>query len=282
MRFTTTTVLISISSLFIGTVSAQSSDTAKAKHFAVGIGIPYLYFRDKVSSDLAYQGFGLGELNISKIKLNPLKSIQQLEINLGLGSAKPDINNKSDLDKSATIIYYQFSYAYLKYLARSKDQTIQFYAGAKVSSDAQYIIYPTVNNVRAYNFNWLSLQASLASSYEIKIGKKSHQLWYQLSIPVFSINARPLAYNGLIPTESIWNQEESVLKPYFTDLKVSSLHNNFSLQSNLSWDMPIRKNKLRVSYNWLYQNNSVSINTLNSVRSNIMVSYLFHLKNRSK
>jgi hypothetical protein len=274
--------LFSFFCLLFGTLSAQTADSTKTKHLAIGIGIPYHYFRDKVSSDLAYKGFGLAGLNISKIKVNPNKSVRQLDIYFGLGTAKPDLDNKTGFNKSATIPYYNFSYAYLKHLANRRNQSLHFYAGGKILSDAQYIIYPTVNNVRAYNFNWLSLQASAMASYEINIRKSVHQFWYQLSIPVLGINARPLSYNGLIPNESIWNQSGSALRTYFTDLKMTSVHNNFSLQSNLSWAVLIKKNKLRLSYNWLYQHNNVSVNTLNSVRSSLMVSYLFYLKNRVK
>jgi hypothetical protein len=274
--------LFSLFCLLFGTLSAQTTDSTKTKHLAICIGLPYHYFRDKVSSDLAYKGLGLVELNISKIKVNPNKSVKQLDIYFGLGTAKPDLDNKTGFNKSATIPYYSFSYAYLKHIADHKNQALRIYAGGKILSDAQYIIYPTVNNVRAYNFNWLSLQASAMASYEINIGKKTHQFWYQLSIPVLGINARPLSYNGLIPIESIWNQSGSALRAYFTDLKMTSVHNNFSLQSNLSWDILMKKNKLRLSYNWLYQHNSVSVNALNSVRSSLMVSYLFYLKNRVK
>jgi hypothetical protein len=269
-------------SLLFGTLSAQSTDSTTTKHLSIGIGLPYHYFRDKVSSDLAYKGLGLAELNIGKIKVSPNESVKQLDIYFGLGTAKPDLNNKTDFNKSATILYYNFSYAYLKHLANRKNQTLRIYAGGKISSEAQYIIYPTVNNVRAYNFNWLSLHASALASYEIKFGKRKHQLWYQLSIPLLSINNRPLSYNGLIPTKSIWDQNESSLRPYFTDLRASSVHNNFRLQSNFSWNILIKNNKLGLTYNWLYQHNSVSINTLNSVRSSVIVSYLFYLKNRVK
>jgi hypothetical protein len=267
--------------LFV-TISAQSIDSCKIKHFGIGLGIPYHHFRDRVSSDLAYKGLGLAELNIYKIKINPHTSIKQLAFSFGTGSIKPDLKTKTDFNKSATVLYYGFSYAYLKHIHTKKNKAIQFYAGGKISSDAQYIIYPTVNNVRAYNFNWLSIQLSALASYNIQLGKKLTQLWYQIALPVFTINARPAAYSGLVPTSSIWNQNESSINTYFKDLKLSSLHNNFNLESNLAWDISINRNKLRLAYAWLFQYNTVSIHSLNSVRSSVSVSYLFHLKNRTK
>ncbi len=271
-------LLYGVFHMAVNQLVAQSQDSLKTSHLALGIGVPYHAFRDRVASDLAYQGFGFAELNLSKIKVNPNHSLKQFDINLGLGSAQPNIINKTAFNKSATMIYYNFAYAYLKQLPNPKKETWHFFAGGKAASDAQYIIYPTINNVRAYSFNWLSLQASAMAIYELKLGKRNHRFGFHLSIPLLSINARPLSYNGVIPEESVWDQEGSAIRAYFTNLKLSSIHNNLMLQSQLFWDFNIKKNNLRLTYTWLYQNNTVSVNSLNSVRSSLSVSYLINRK----
>jgi hypothetical protein len=263
-------------------VFAQNLDSLVTNDLGLGVAVPHFNFRDKASSSLAYKGTGLAELSINKLKINESNYIKQFAFDFGYGSAKPAIKNISDWTKSASIFYFDLHYGYLKKLKQFKENKIAVYAGAKLSSNGQFIVYPVINNVRAYNFNWLSLQASSAIAYNFNVRKTKTKLWYQLSIPVFSLNKRPTSFDGTIPVEAVWSQEGSASEAYFKHPKATSLHNNLVIQSTFWWDLPLKHKKIRVSYSWLYQRNTSVLNPLASVKSALGVTYLMHRKKHKK
>jgi hypothetical protein len=58
------------------------------------------------------------------------------------------------------------------------------------------------------------------------------------------------------------------------------LHNNLVFRNDISLDMPVRKNKLRLQYFWQYKYNTISVNTLNNAASAVHLAYLIQLNKK--
>lgn len=259
----------------------SNTDSSKTRHLSVGLSIPHFTFRDYTSSSLAYKGYGIGELNFVLNKTSN-NSIWQINMQLGIGNAKPDLKNKNNWNENAEIYYYSVEYNYLKSIKQNIYNKLKIYAGGILASNAQYVFYPTINNVQAYNFTALSIQVTSKVSYNLKIGKKNTIVSYQLATQIFGYNSRPLSYIGVIPENAIWNQKENSISLYYKNGKTSSFHNNIVIQSSLFWNLKLKKNRICFGYQWLYQNNKVSINTLTSIKSSFSVAYQFNLSKNKK
>lgn len=221
-------------------VAFSNTDSTKTKYLVVGLAVPHFHFRDYTSSSLAYKGTGLGELHINIGKTSS-KSIWQVNAQLGLGTAKPKLKEKNDWNEGAKIYFYNFEYSYLKNIKQSKYKKLNFYAGGITASNAQFILYPTINNVQAYNFTALSIQASAIVNYNFKISRKKTLLTYQFATQIFGLNSRPMSYIGTIPSSAIWNQNENSIGMYFKGSRSSSFHNSIVVHSSLFWHLTLKK-----------------------------------------
>lgn len=259
---------------------AQQKDSLSSKYLSFGLGIPHWNFRDEASSSLAYQGRGALELNFSKMKMKLDRKFTQFNIEIGLGGAKPDIENRDDWNKSTYIIHYDLSYTHLRRVSPHGHSKTTFFVGGKLSSNAQYFVYPTINNNEPYSFNWGDLQPSGMAVRNYSFMGIEGQLSYQLSFSLLALNVRPTTYTGVLAAEYVWNQKGDNTKNYFDKGKLTSIHNNLIINSLFAWDINVRANKLRLSYSWLYHRNTVAVNQLSSVKSTVAISYLFNRKNR--
>jgi hypothetical protein len=260
-------------------LQAQSLDSTRLKQFSCGIGIPYFHTRNLASSQLSYEGIGLLELNIGQQRLKKYESISQFEFSFGLANPSPKIKEKTDWNKPLSILNLQMQYTYLKGLNSHSKQGIHYYAGGAVSSILQYINYPIQNNVVAYNFNWFNLNLSGGFITDLKLGSKNMCLHYLLSIPILSYNDRVSSYIGTVTPKAVWSQDDNN-SFLFKDAQFTSIHNNLIINSNLSLNIPIGKNELKIGYNWLLQNNTSRVNRVITVKSSLSVAYCFTKKKK--
>ncbi len=258
---------------------AQSLDSAKLKQFSCGLGIPYFHTRNLASSQLSYEGIGLLELNIGQQRVKKYESISQFEFSFGLANPGPKIKEKTDWNKPLSILNLQMQYTYLKGLNSLSKQRIHYFAGGGLSSILQYISYPIQNNIAAYNFNWFNVNIAGGLISDLKLRNKHMRLQYILSIPILSYNDRVSSYIGTISPKAVWSQNDNT-SFLFKDAQFTSIHNNLIINSNLSLHIPIGKNELKITYNWLLQNNTSRINRLITVKSSVAIAYCFTKKKK--
>lgn len=249
-----------------------------ARYFEVGIGLPSVTIRDRVTTSNAYSGTGLAAFHLANSKQNGWNWFREFRFNTNLMNAQPDIENLTDWNKSASIFTYGFTYRKLKGTRVNSTKKWHFFAGGSLSSNGQVAIIPAVNNSMAYNFNWLQACAEGMVQRNFNFKKKKFQFIYQVSLPIAGVTVRPLSYIGLPPAAALWNQFDSDLNILFAYPKFSSLHNNFMFANAINVDMHFSRSKLRLQYNWQYIYNTVSINSLHSIVSSVNVAYLVKLK----
>lgn len=250
------------------------------RYIQVGIGLPSIYFRDNTSSQLAYKGSGLLAFHFAGSKQIQHKFYREWNFQARFQEAKPDINNISHWNKLASIYMVSFMYKKLKEIQLPRARSWNFYAGASLGSNLQLAVIPAVNNTLAYNLSWLQLGLEAMIKRDISIKGQHMQFTNQTSLPIFGVNTRPLSYVGLPPQEIIWSQNSSIGASLFTHPKLFSLHNNIALCNNISVDHLRKKSKIGLCYSWLYQYNTVAINSLNSIMSCISINYSIQLKNK--
>lgn len=260
-------------------VAGQKNDSLISNYLALGLGVPQWNVRDNVSSSLAYKGIGLGEFSLSKMKIKS-NCIKHFSLTIGLGGVRPNIKNKTDWNTSAEIYSYDIGYSYLKPI-NTENKVTRFYFGGKVSTNAKVFIYPVINNIISYDLNWLSIQPTGMITHDFKLKKVKSRLIYQFSIPILAFNSRPKSYIGLFPSEDVWSQDSEIGSSLFSDILPTSIHDNLNLESTLCWDVYTKKNKLRLTYNWLYAYNKTAVNSLVSVKSSVTLSYLIQLNKKS-
>jgi hypothetical protein len=256
-----------------------SVKTAK-RYFEIGTGVPFITFRDRVSSSSAYQGNGSLNLHLGNTKLTDQKKYRDFSFGFNAMQTKTNISGLSDWNKTAQIITYHFLYRKLKHIAQSKNKKWDYFAGASAGSNAQFANVPERNNRYAYNFNWLQLglEAMVKRNFEWK--NKQFEFTYQASLPIVGVTVRPQSFVGLVPANVLWAQNSNSSEILFSSPKLSSLHNNFMFRNNISLDMQLKKNKLRLQYDWQITSNTVAPSSLNSIISSINIAYLLKLKNK--
>jgi hypothetical protein len=262
-------------------LKAQQNDSAVVSNWGVGVGIPHLYFRDQVSSSLAYKGLGFFQLQGIYFR-EKQQVIQQVQFDLSVCSSKPTIHNRPDWNSAATSISFDLSDVYLRRINKttSKNNITKYFIGGRVSSNAIYTLFPVQNNLQAYSVNLISIALAGALAYQPYSGK--NKFYYQLAIPFIGLNVRPLSFVGTIAQEQIWDQDGNVLKLFVHDPQLASFHNAITINSLIAYQRQLKKNSLRVSYAWNYEYNTVSVNTLNRIASSVTLTYNFHSKARIK
>ncbi len=257
----------------------KKTEQNKIRYFEVGLGLPYLTFRDKTTTALSYSGYGIGSLNLGNSKQDANKIFREYCFNTTVIGAKPDLKNLTLWNKGANIINYNFFWRKLKGIGESKDGTWNYFLGGSFIHNGQLAIIPSANNSFAYNFNLFQLGLEGMIKRDIHWGNKSFQFTYQASLPFVGLNVRPQSYIGLPPQSSIWGEISNV-DALFVAPKFASLHNNFIFRNDISLDKNLGRNKLRLQYRWQFTHNTVAVNSLNSVAAAINLSYLIKLKNK--
>lgn len=262
-------------------VIGQKKDSIITSNLALGIGVPQLNFRDNVSSSLSYRGIGLGEFNFSKMKTKS-NCIKSFNFNIGVGAGRPNVKNKTDWNTASNVYFYDIGYSYLSQLkVKRNDVKTKFYLGGKIGSNAEVSTYPVINNVATFNLNWLSIAPSGIMTHDFQIRKTASRLTYQLTVPIYALNVRPLSYVGLLPAENVWSQEDDLGGAFTSGIKQTSLHNNLTIHSTLHWDLYKKKNKLRLTYDWLLYYNTRAVNSLIFIKSSVTLSYLIQLNKKA-
>jgi hypothetical protein len=254
-------------------------ERTKIRYFEIGIGLPSITFRDRITTSLAYSGSGLASLHLGNTKHDANKMFCQFSFDANVMGAKPAITNVSAWNKKASIFNYSFTYRKLKGVAQSKNKKWHYYAGASLSHNGQLAIIPSANNSLAYNMNLLQAGVEGMVKRDFQWHNKDFQFTYQVSLPLLGLNVRPQSYIGLPPQDAIWG-DASTISTLFKDPRFASFHNNFIFKNDISLDMRLRKSKLRLQYTWQFTSNKVSVNSLNSVVSAINIAYLVKLKNK--
>jgi hypothetical protein len=258
----------------------QQQKPLKKKTLEFGIGLPSISLREQSTSDMVYRGAGLAALTIASHKAIENKTFREFRFNLLLNGAHAITNPSNDWNKKASITNYNFLWRKLKMVGTSKNKKWQFYVGGGASNGLQLNIIPSANNSISYDMNWInaSLEGMAKKSFTWK--RKSFQFTYQASLPVLGVNVRPLSFIGLLPANTVWQQNNSTFDIFFQSPRFTSLHNNFVFRNDISLDMPVRKNKLRLQYFWQYKYNTVSVNKLNSALSAVHLAYLIQLNKK--
>lgn len=252
----------------------------KTRYFEFGIGISSIYFRDKTSSSLAYKGNGPFALHLAGTKQTSNKKFREWNINTRIQSATPDISNVTEWNKPASFIGLDFMLRKLKGLNKKNNAKWQFFGGTSLGSNLQLATIPSANNSFAYNFSWIQLGLEGMVKRDLTLKNKKLQFTNKTSLPVLGINVRPLSYVGLLPQENIWSQNEEISAAFLKNPKLFSLHDNLAIKNDVSVDFVLRKSKFGIIYSWQYQNNSVSVNSLQSTNSSISINYSIKLKNK--
>jgi hypothetical protein len=252
----------------------------KKKTFEFGIGMPSISLRDQTTSDLVYRGTGLAAVTLANHKVIDNKSYKEFRFNFLFNSAAAVTNPTNEWNKKASVFSYSLLWRKLKMLGTSKNKTWQFFGGLGFGNGLQFNIIPSANNSLSYDMNWLnaSLEGMAKKSFNWK--RKSFQFTYQASLPILGVSVRPLSYIGLMPANTIWQQNNNTFDIFFQSPKLSSLHNNLVFRNDISLDMPVRKNKLRLQYFWQYKYNTISVNTLNNAASAVHLAYLIQLNKK--
>jgi hypothetical protein len=276
---------ILLTSIMPAQVYAQEKQATKAartkvRFFEIGTGLPSLSLRDRLSSSLAYSGSGLAGLHLGNTRQKGSTMYKQFGIDLYMLNAKPAIANLSDWHKSANMYAFSFLYRHLSGLPQHAKQKWQCYIGASIGLNGHVSVIPAVNNALSYNFNWLQAGLEAMATRNFKWKKKHFLLTYQASLPFAGLTVRPQSYVGLQPTPAIWQQDGDDFGTMFNAAKFSSLHNLLMFRNDLSLDIQLRKNKLRLQYFWQYSKNTVAVNSVTSALSSINIVYLIKLSNR--
>jgi hypothetical protein len=260
--------------------SASKLHNTNSRYLEIGIGLPTIVLQENVSSSLGYTGTSPLGFHVGSTKRHANKMFKQFCTDINFITAKPNIQHLTNWNKPASIYAINFLYRNVKGLSAKKNSKWHYYAGASLGLNGQVSIIPAVNNTLSYNFNWLQLGAEAMVTRDFQWQNKIFQFAYQASLPIAVIGVRPQSYVGLQPTPAIWQQDGSGLATIFTEPKFSSLHNNFMFRNDVSLDVQLRKNKLRLIYIWQFTSNTVAVNSLTSVLSSFNVAYLFKLKNK--
>ena len=91
------------------------------RYLEFGLGASYIYFRDKTSTSLAYEGTGFSAFRLAGSKEKANKVFREWNVNVNLQKTKPAIERVSDWNKPAATYAVDFMYRKLKKFVSVRD-----------------------------------------------------------------------------------------------------------------------------------------------------------------
>ena len=229
----------------------------RTRYYMLGISSNTFNWQDHAMSEVRYEGGSVG-LNFGLWKESP-KHISRLDIQPSIGALQSEYFNK-DIHTATTHYRLDFDYHYLRKVKKLSlfgwEKPVEWYLGGQLNSATGVVLHPGLGN-SAYGFySFNSLGLATAFRKEVTVRNKKCQLYYQASLPILSLVARPTFNN-------VFN---------FVDPDTDPLGDNIETHGGASWGSltrfanrfefmyPIRGelNQLKLGYQWdFYKYNKV-------------------------
>jgi len=207
------------------------------------------------ASALAYEGLGWGSIGLG-YQSTSNKVYHDVNFFFEYGEGK-----YREIPNEDYTSIYRLQAKYSAYWTNKKtDKKYRWTFGGSIFSNALYLVYPYLfgNNADAYSLDIFSIGPNTGFYY--KLGESSINLMG--NIDLLSWNFRPQSYHGSSPEK------------FFSESKITSLHNNFKLNLKTSYLRQFKnKNKLELAYDWYFNRNTSTVNKLNFAAHKLSLRY---------
>jgi hypothetical protein len=261
--------------------SLAANAQTKQKWLRQEYGVAQSAVYDNGHSLAKYKGTGV-QLHIGNDR-ETTKSIVQFDNALIWTPLSAEIDN-AKYATDAQQGNYRISYAYLRKLPKTQDNTVKFAVGGSVYADFNMRFYSALaNNVISWDGN-IGLNVLGRAQYDFQWGRHSFSTTYQLGLPLLTYNHRP-NYLGYFPLQAGFEGKEGTSVPWSdlgrTVLGVNS--NYFYLTQQINLDKILQNgNRIRLGYNWQYSNNGFATHKYQNILSGLSIGILTHLSKMNK